>query len=155
MTGILKEVCSLPTAPFLEDRVVGYVKKFVAQRKKLRVSKDEHGNLLVSLPGRSKAVARWVFTAHMDHPGLVSGKMIDERTVECELRGWVLAELMKGAKVRFFAGEREIRGEIVEVMADEAEGRGARGKVVSVRVAKKVPGNCPGMVDVGRGRIKN
>src|SRR5947207_15950245 len=149
MTEILRETCSIPTAPFLEDRVVEYVKKFVAQRKKLRLFRDEHGNLLVSLPGRSKAVARWVFTAHMDHPGLISGKMIDEKTVECELRGWVLAELMKGAKVRFFAGEREIRGEIVEVMAEEGEGRGARGKVVLVLVNKAVPENCAGMFDVG------
>jgi len=155
MTDILREVCSLPTAPFLEDRVVEYVKKFVAERRKLRLARDEHGNLLVSLPGKSKAVARWVFTAHMDHPGLISRKMIDERTVECELRGWVLAELMKGAKVRFFAGERENCGEIVEVMADEAEGRGARGKVVSVRVKRPVPQNCAGMFDVGTGRIRN
>jgi len=97
MTEILQELCCLPTAPFLEDRVVEYVKKFVAERKKLRLARDEHGNLLVSLPGRSSAVARWVFTAHMDHPGLISGRMIDEKTVECELRGWVLPEKKKFA----------------------------------------------------------
>jgi len=116
MTRILQELCSLPTAPFLEGRVVEYVKQFVAARKKLRLTHDEHGNLLVSLPGKSKAVARWIFTAHMDHPGLISGKMIDKHTVECELRGWVLAELMKGAKVRFFSGGKEIRGEILDVV---------------------------------------
>src|SRR5688572_2286061 len=104
MTAILRELCSLPTAPFLESRIAEYIKQFASQRKKLRLTRDEHGNLLVSLPGRSKStVARWVFTAHMDHPGLISGRMIDEQTVECELRGWVLAELMKGAKIRFIA----------------------------------------------------
>src|SRR5687767_3570557 len=117
MTRILQELCSVPTAPFLEGRVVEFVKRFVANRKGLKLARDEHGNLLISLAGKSKAVARWVFTAHMDHPGLISGRMIDKRTVECELRGWVLAELMKGAKVRFFPDGREVRGEIVEVTA--------------------------------------
>jgi endoglucanase len=155
MMTILQELCSLPTVPFLEGRVVEYVKQFVANRKKLKLARDEHGNLLISLAGKSTAVARWVFTAHMDHPGLISGRMIDERTVECELRGWVLAELMKGAKVRFFAGAREIRGEIVEVSADGGDGRGERGKTARVRVGKQVPPNVPGMFDMGTGRIRN
>src|SRR5689334_20205664 len=127
MTTILQELCSLPTAPFLEGRVVEYIKQFVAARKRLRLARDEHGNLLITLVGRSKAVARWVFTAHMDHPGLISGRMVDERTLECELRGWVLAELMKGAKVRFFVEGKQIRGEILEVIGDAADGRGERG----------------------------
>jgi endoglucanase len=155
MTTILQELCSLPTAPFLEGRVVEYIRQFVAERKKLRLTHDEHGNLLITLPGKSKAVARWVFTAHMDHPGLISGRMLDEQTVECELRGWVLAELMKGAKVRFFAGEKEIRGEIIDVSTDDRDGRGERGKLARVRVGKEVPANVPGMFDQGRGRIRN
>jgi putative aminopeptidase FrvX len=155
MITILRELCSLPTAPFLEGRVVEYVREFVSSRKRLRLSRDEHGNLLISLAGKSKAVARWVFTAHMDHPGLISGNMLDEQTVECELRGWVLAELMKGARVRFFAEGKEIRGEIVDVTADDADGRGERGKTAQVRVGKKVPANVPGMFDQGPGRVRN
>jgi putative aminopeptidase FrvX len=154
MTRMLQGLCSVPTAPFLEGRVVQYVKNFVAERKGLKLARDEHGNLLISLAGKSKAVARWVFTAHMDHPGLISQRMIDERTVECELRGWVLAELMKGAKVRFFPDGKEILGEIVEVTADGADGRGERGKTARVRVGKNVPGNVPGMFDQGTGRIR-
>lgn len=155
MTTILQELCSLPTAPFLEGRVVEYIKRFVAARKRLRLVRDEHGNLLISLAGRSKAVARWVFTAHMDHPGLVSQRMIDGQTVECELRGWVLAELMKGAKIRFFADGREIPGRIVEVTRDDRDGRGERGKTARVAVRKSVPANVPGMFDQGAGRIRD
>jgi putative aminopeptidase FrvX len=155
MPTILKEICSLPTAPFLENRVVEYVKQFVSERKNLRLARDEHGNLLISLGGRSKAVARWVFTAHMDHPALISGRMIDERTVECELRGWVLAELMKGAKVRFFPAGREIRGEIIEIVPDSEDGRGERGKTALVRVSKPVRPNVAGMFDQGTGRMRN
>src|SRR3954468_7117770 len=152
MPTILKELCSLPTAPFLEGEIVEYIEDFVSQRKKLRLTRDEHGNLMVSLGGRSKAVARWVFTAHMDHPGLISHRMIDERTVECELRGWVLAELMQGAKVRFFTEGKSILGEVIEVTPDSADGRGERGKWAKVRVKRKVPPNVPGMFDQGTGR---
>lgn len=144
----------MPTAPFLEGEVVEYIEQFVSERKKLRLARDEHGNLMIILSGRGDALARWVFTAHMDHPGLISGKMIDEKTVECELRGWVLAELMKGAKVRFFAGERTIRGEIVHVTPDSGDGRGERGKLALVRVSRKVRPNVPGMFDQGTGRIR-
>ena len=155
MPTILKELCSVPTAPFLESRVVEYIKQFVAERKSLRLARDEHGNLLVTLLGKSKAVARWVFTAHMDHPGLISIRMLDEQTVECELRGWVLADLMKGARVRFFVNGKEIRGEIIDVTADDGDGRGERGKLARVRVKRKVPANVPGMFDQGLGRIRN
>ncbi len=155
MPTILKELCSLPTAPFLEGEIVEYIQQFVSQRKKLRLARDEHGNLMVILSGRSNAVARWVFTAHMDHPGLISRRMIDEQTVECELRGWVLAELMQGAKMRFFAEGKTILGEVIEVTPDSADGRGDRGKWAKVRVRRKVPPNVPGMFDQGEGRIRN
>src|SRR5258706_13742182 len=105
MTQILQEVCSLPTAPFLEKRVVEYVKKFVAERKKLRLAKDEHGNLLISLPGRSKAVARWGFTGHMDHPGLVSRRIVDGKKGEGGFRGGGFAGLVKGGKGGIFDWE--------------------------------------------------
>src|SRR2546421_2991277 len=134
MTTILRELGSVPTAVVLEGRVGEYIRDFVSCRKKLRLARDEHGNLMISLAGKSKAVARWVFTAHMDHLGLISGNMIDAQTVECEVRGWVLAELMKGAKVRFFAGGKEIRGEIIDVTGDGGDGRGKRGKTARVRV---------------------
>jgi endoglucanase len=146
----------LPTAPFLEGKVMEYIKQFVSDRKNLRLARDEHGNLLISLGGRSNSVARWVFTAHMDHPALISGQMLDERTVECELRGWVLADLMKGARVRFFpTGGRELRGEITEVVPDDSDGRGERGKLARVRVNRAVPANVPGMFDQGPGRLRN
>jgi hypothetical protein len=67
----LCELCSVPTAPFVEARVVDYVRAFVAQRPGLRISQDRYGNLLVLLPGRRPRQQRWVFAAHMDHPGMV------------------------------------------------------------------------------------
>jgi putative aminopeptidase FrvX len=87
---LLHELCSLPTAPFVEGRVVEYVERFAKQRR-LKLSRDAFGNLLLELPTRSRA-PRWVFTAHMDHPGLVATRMrSDGRTLEAAFRGWVLA----------------------------------------------------------------
>lgn len=150
---ILKELCATPTAPFVEQGVVEYVKTFVAQRPRLRLSRDAGGNLLLALRGAKPSLPRWVFTAHMDHPGLVSRRMLDARTVQCDFRGWVLAELLNGVKVRFFNGDREIPGRIIDAEKGEDAGRGPRAAAARVRVSQPVPPNCPGMFDLTPGRV--
>jgi endoglucanase len=154
MISILTEVCALPTAPFVEGRVVEYVEQFVRARKRLRLSRDQHGNLLVELPGRKRKLPRWVFGAHMDHPGFVSRRLIDNKTVECDFRGWVLAGLMPGARVRFFDDGREITGRVIDVTPEKDEGRGAPAKSARVRVAQPVGENVPGMFDLGEGTVR-
>jgi endoglucanase len=135
----------------MEGRVVAYVERFVRERRRLRLRRDEHGNVLIVLPGRSKGPARWVFTAHMDHPGMVTRGMIDENTVEAEFRGFVLAKYVKGTKVRFFDGQREITGKVVKAKADK---RGLRTSAVRARVGRAVGPNVIGMLDQGEGRVK-
>ena len=153
---ILKELCSVPTAPFVERHVVAYVEAFVKQRRKLRLSRDPHGNLLIELPGRKRGLPRWVFGAHMDHPGFVTRGMLDPDTVECDFRGWVLAEYVRGAKVRFFDAGREITGAVIEVTPEKkpAPGRGPRAVSARVRVRHPLASNVPGMFDEGKGRVK-
>src|SRR5436190_11311852 len=85
---ILQEVCSTPTAPFTEQFVVRYMEGFVLARSKLKLSRDDAGNLLILLPSKSGG-PRWIFGAHMDHPGFVAKRMIDSRTLEADFRGWV------------------------------------------------------------------
>lgn len=145
----LHEVCSLPTAPFAEGHVVRYIEAF-AKRRRLKLSRDEHGNMLIELPSRSRG-PRWVFTAHMDHPGFVATRMRDARTLETAFRGWVFAEYVKGAKVRFFDGNREVSGVVQSVtLGDE------RPVPVSaaVKVSRPVAPNAPGMFDQGEARTK-
>src|ERR1041385_7348155 len=151
---LLHEICSLPTAPFVEHHVGDYVRQFAAARPRLRLKRDEHGNILLLLPGRNKRHARWVFTAHMDHPGLVSRRMLDQHTVECDCRGWVLADLMAQSRVRFFDGPREIPGQIIHVIADKDEGRGARAKSARVRVSQSINANVPGMFDLVPAQVR-
>src|SRR3954453_17727511 len=111
---ILQELCSVPTAPFAERHVVRYVERFVRERRRLKLSRDRFGNLLLQLKGTS-ASPRWVFTAHMDHPGFVAKRMLDANTVEANFRGWGMAEFFAGQRVRFFADDRaETRAEVLE-----------------------------------------
>lgn len=147
----LQEVCSLPTAPFIEAHVVDYVKHFVKARPRLRLSRDQHGNLLIDLPGRKKGLPRWVFSAHMDHPGFAARAMLDPKTLEADFRGYVLAEYVQGTKVRFFDGGREITGQVIDVQPDRD---GPRANVVRIRVKEPVSPHTLGMFDQGEGRTK-
>lgn len=148
---ILQEVCSLPTAPFREQHVAAYVQRFVKARRKLKLGRDEHGNLLIELPGKHSGLPRWVFGAHIDHPGLVAQRMIDARTLEAEFRGHVLAEFVRGTKVVFFEEGRQTRGKVIEVEEEKGTPRAGR---VRVRVAGAVGAQAIGMFDQGEGRIK-
>src|SRR5437764_12658616 len=101
----LTEVCSIPTAPFAEQFVIRYVEKFAAARQKLRLSRDDSGNLLIELPPagsrRGKSLPRWIFAAHMDHPRLVARKMLDGRTLEAACHGWGRIDYVRrGTRVR-------------------------------------------------------
>ncbi len=147
---ILHEVCSLPTAPFVEDRVIQYARQFAKERK-LKITEDRFGNLLLELPGKKRNEPRWVFTAHMDHPGFVADKMLDAQTLQATFRGWVLAEFVEGQKVRFFDGDREIAGVVTEV---KAEKKSLRAERAILKVKSAVRPKSAGMFDQGEGRVK-
>jgi putative aminopeptidase FrvX len=149
---ILQELCSVPTAPFAEQRVVAYVEQFVRARPKLKLSRDRHGNLLVELKAAPRKAPRWVFGAHMDHPGFVADRMLDARTLRAHFRGWVKAEFFKGERVRFFdAAGGETRGTVEDFTVNRERGEPDR---VRVRVARAVAPGSPGMWDQGEGRTR-
>jgi len=148
----LNAISSLPTAPFVESRVVDYIKAFVAERPKLRLKKDAIGNLLIELPGKSKS-PRWVFSAHMDHPGMRAIRMIDSRTVLAAFHGWVQVDYVRGTKVRFFSGGKEITGKVIEATTGEHD-RWTIPIEVKVRVNGPVEAGSPGMFEQGEGRLK-
>jgi putative aminopeptidase FrvX len=152
MEKILHELCSLPTAPFAEGRVAAYVEAFVARRPRLKLRRDRFGNVLIELPGRVRSrQPRWVFAAHMDHPGMLARRMIDARTLEADFHGGVLREYAAGAKVRFFDGQEQVRGRIESAIA----GRDGRyTKRVTVRMSRPVPAGALGMFDQGEGRAR-
>jgi putative aminopeptidase FrvX len=147
---LLKSVCSLPTAPFAERQVIDFVRQFAAQRKNLSLREDRFGNLLIELNSRSK-VPRWVFTAHMDHPGFVARRMLDKRRLLADFRGWVKVEYVRGTRVRFFDSRGEAEGVVTKATVDEYDRLAVPHEVI-VRVDRPVEPGSPGMFDQGTGR---
>lgn len=148
---ILKQLCSTPTAPFAEHRVIAYVEQFVRQRRNLKLSRDAHGNLLIEFRRAKRSTPRWVFAAHMDHPGFVAERMLDAGTLQARFHGWVKAEFFKGTRVRFFDGEAEVRGTVLDFTIGPERGVPDR---VRLRVARTVAPGSPGMWDQGVGRVR-
>ena len=147
---ILKSLCSVPTAPFAEGQVVEFVREFVGRRKNLALRADRFGNLLIELKSSSR-LPRWVFTAHMDHPGFVAKKMLDSRRLLANFRGWVKVDFVRGTRVRFFDSAGEASGKVIEATVDKYDRLDVPHEVV-VRVEREVEPKSPGMFDQGAGR---
>ncbi|MDE2997710.1 MAG: hypothetical protein OXU79_01370 [Gemmatimonadota bacterium] len=64
---IFLDVLSLPTAPFHEDAVAGFIRTF-ARRRRIPVTADRYGNIVLRYTKGNKAESV-ALTAHMDHPG--------------------------------------------------------------------------------------
>lgn len=119
---LLREVVDLPTAPFAEGCVAGFVRGFVKQYSQLRLRADAFGNLLVKYvpkrKPRSRARTRPVlFAAHMDHPGFVAEEMIDGRHVQAAWHGGVQGRFFPSQKIKFYVDGRWIPGQVVELIA--------------------------------------
>jgi endoglucanase len=151
---ILHELCSIPTAPFVEQRVYDYIDSFARARPQLRLSKDSAGNCLLMLPG--KRSPRTVFVAHTDHPGFVVRRMTGPTTVDADFRGGVPSAFVRGATVRFFpVKDSEVTG-IVTGTTPSKE-RATFPSRVTVRLRRRdavLPRGTPGMFDQGTARIR-
>lgn len=149
---ILHELCSTPTAPFAEKKVIDYVKAFAAKRRRLRLARDRWGNLLLELRGRGRG-PRWVFAAHMDHPGFVAERRVDRNTLEARFHGGVLSEYVNGAKVRFFTDDGEFAGRVTDVASTDSARSNYPNRAI-IRIKGDIPPGTPGMFDQGVGRVK-
>jgi putative aminopeptidase FrvX len=150
MPDLLKTLCSVPTAPFAEHRVIDFVRRFVAARKYLAMKQDRFGNLLIELKSKSR-LPRWVFTAHMDHPGFIERKMLDARTLKADFRGWVKVDYVQGTRVRFFDDRGEAAGVVTKTTVADYDQRAVPHEV-TVRISRPVAPGSPGMFDQGVGR---
>jgi putative aminopeptidase FrvX len=148
----LVSLCSVPTAPFAEGRVVEFVREFVARRKFVSLRADRFGNLLIERKTQSR-LPRWVFTAHMDHPGFVAGKMVGRERLRAVFRGWVKIDFVRGSRVRFFDESGEASGVVEEAKAADYDRLAVPDEVI-VRVDRPVAAGSPGMFDQGAGRYK-
>jgi endoglucanase len=89
----------------------------------------------------------------MDHPGFVAERMLDDRTLAAAFRGWVHIDYVRGTKVRFFDGKREVPGVVTEATSTSHD-RLTVPERVKVRVGASVSPGSPGMFDQGAARLK-
>ena len=97
---LLREVVSLPTAPFCELAVQDYIRTW-SKANGFSCKEDKVGNLLVA-PGPTVRPSKtpWVLQAHMDHPGFV---LIECRgkTAKAWFRGGVDRKYFAGTPIKF------------------------------------------------------
>ena len=75
LLATLRAILTQPTAPFREDAVRREIMKQLGELPSVTVEQDAFGNVLTHY-SRGPADARFVFAAHMDHPGFVRGEFL-------------------------------------------------------------------------------
>ncbi len=148
----LKDLLSLPTAPFVESAVMSYLEHACRQLPGVKVKYDRHGNLLAHYCRRPKVSVPLAFVAHTDHPGFIAMEMVDGRTLRAAFRGGVRPEYFAGAKVRFWSDDRWIKGKLLKLSkatrVRDVVGWMWKPEEVLVRVRGPVQPNAPGMWDL-------
>ena len=132
-----RRLMPLPTAPFREQFVMEAISRRAAELG-LETQSDAVGNLLLVYRGNrdSGPVPRVIFTAHMDHPGLLYSRPLSPRDHLFELAGNVNVDLAKKSEVDIYdpagtADQAPVRG----VIDSYAEPEGGR-PVFSVRTSR-------------------
>ncbi len=144
---LLRGILSRPTAPFVEDRVLRFVRDFARQRG-LRCSSDRYGNLLVT---RSRVLPRRgvIIVAHADHPGFIARRMPGKGRLLADWHGGVEAEYFVGTRVRFHPADGPpVRGVIRKIVEIDRTDTRQRVQRVLVEVDRDVPAGSPGGWDL-------
>jgi endoglucanase len=129
--GLLRELVSLPTAPFHEERVAARILR-IAEDRGLRWRMDRHGNLRVGIP-RAARPATVVFVGHLDHPGFTV-RAVRGRSVDLEILGGA-PTVRRGARIQLFGAG----GGSWVAVATAPERRCGKDRRVRVRLPVGVP----------------
>lgn len=117
---LLGDILSLPTAPFHEHKVIGYVAKFCLKHG-FKLKQDSAGNIFIRYK-TGKARQPVVMTAHMDHPGFevisASGK-----SAEVGILGGVNQKHFKNAKIIVSTKNGPVKGWVVKKIAKKWMGK--------------------------------
>ena len=118
----LQALTALPTAAGQEDRVIHWIEQWARQRKRIRLQRDAHGNMLLRPTGVKAARRPLVLEAHMDHPAFVVTRAHDKR-VEAVFRGGVLRDYFQtGTRLNLHHGDAPAqRGTLAQRHAPRGE----------------------------------
>ena len=141
---LAQAVMSLPTAPFCEDLVSGFIRNFAAQLPSLTLHQDSVGNLLVmhtNLEDEQPGGPHLIATAHMDHPGLVFEEHLSERDFLFRKKGGIPLQFTEKAKVAIYnthhsPSQSPIAGKITAVVDGAGGGSSSAEAGFRVRVAR-------------------
>ncbi len=101
----LRELTVLPTAAGKEQRVVEWIRGWVAERPDLTLRADPSGNLVIERARLDRSGESPLFiTAHMDHPAFVVERIVAPSTITLSFRGGVMDPYFREARVRVFPG---------------------------------------------------
>jgi len=131
----LREILSLPTAPFNESAVHARIREAVRSNPRLRDRVDGHGNLeVVYGMGRPSLI----YACHTDHPAL---RIDGPNTAVIE--GGIRADALVGARLATF-GDDPVHPEVTRVI-ERGEGSGGR---VRLKGATKLKKGTPLVLDL-------
>ncbi len=151
---ILCDLMSLPTAPFAEHFVIEHIEQFCKRLKNVTLSRDPSGNILVRVKSGKRHVKRPAcITAHLDHPGFVTDRMISKSVVLVFWRGGVPKEYFKGSRVRFYVNGKWVKGTVRSIKTAKIEGR-VRVETANINVKSEIPAGTIGMWDFPDPQIK-
>ncbi|MFP4105238.1 MAG: M20/M25/M40 family metallo-hydrolase [Phycisphaerae bacterium] len=146
----LRDLVTLPTAAFREQEVIEYIRRW-AEERRIDFRQDAVGNIVLQA-GRPDPARRWVFSAHLDHPGFVTTRQ-QGRSVWAEFRGGVSSGYFKGAAVWLFAPDGPVRAEVQTVRLEKATRR--RKCRLQLDRETDVPPGTVGMWDVDEWDVRN
>ena len=152
--GVLRALLDIPTAPFREEAVVDWIQRWAAERG-WPARRDGAGNLRIEgpppRPARRRAARRWVYVAHMDHPGFVAVSQRGRR-LTAQFRGGVDDAYFPGARARFFAPAGEIAA-VVRAIGPDRDGPFRR-CALDLPAGARVPPGAIGMWDFPGSRAR-
>mgnify|MGYP005839535853 CR=1 FL=1 len=151
---ILRALLEIPTAPFREEAVVARIQRWAAERGR-PARRDGAGNLWLEgpppRPDRRRPAARWIYVAHMDHPGFVAIAQRGRR-LTAQFRGSVDDAYFRGARARFFTPSGEVAA-VVRALGPEP-GRPFRRCALDLPSGARVPPGALGMWDFAGCRVR-
>lgn len=148
---LVKEVLSLPTAPFCEQHVIAWLKQF-AEDRNLSMRQDKWGNMLVHYQRGRRAKRPLALCAHLDHPGFEALRRTKDGEIEARWFGRrVPTHCFPGATVRFFSEGKWTRCKVARLPSREND---LKPFSLLLKCPRPVAPGSPGMWDFPNPRIR-
>lgn len=140
----LTELCNLPTAPYCERHVIGYLLAWGREhRTHIRLRRDPAGNVYLQYrkgtikDAAGKMMPPLIIEAHMDHPGFLMVGKDEQGRLLAEFRGGVKPSHFQGAEAAFWVDRLD--AELTNPQAKIHPTRTPRGVWVTARVLEAKP----------------